>query len=132
MPPIRLVLLCATLPFALCACAGPRVAVPQAVALAPGQHADIGNGATLSYDSYSDSRCPKGVWCVWSGELVYHFTLVTPKDTEAFTVTLPGTTHISPALGGARITLDPSHVPPPPHDGSGPAQYAVTLTVSRP
>jgi hypothetical protein len=132
MPPIRLVLLCATLPFALCACAGPRATAPHTVTLAPGQHADIGDGDTLTFDSYNDSRCPKGVWCVWSGELVYHFTVVTPKARESFAVTLPNTSHVSTALGGSRIALDPARVPPPPHEGSAPAQYAVRLTVSRP
>ncbi|MGZ5200903.1 MAG: hypothetical protein ACXWC4_14120 [Telluria sp.] len=132
MKPIRLTLLCAALPLALCACAGPRAAAPQTVTLAPGEHADIGNGDTLTYDSYSDSRCPRGVWCVWSGELVYRFTVATPRASESFAVTLPNTSHVSTALAGARIALDPARVPPPPHEGSAPAQYSVTLTVSRP
>jgi hypothetical protein len=132
MTPIRPALLCAVLPLALSACAGQHAAAPRTITLAPGGHADIGNGATLAYDSYSDSRCPRGVWCVWSGELVYRFTASNGKDIEPFTVTLPNTSHVSTALGGARIVLDPARVPPPPHDGSSPAQYSVTLTVSRP
>jgi hypothetical protein len=132
MTPIRPALLCAVLPVALCACADPRPAAPQTVTLARGQHADIGQGATLAYDSYSDSRCPKGVWCVWAGELVYRFTVTTSATSESFAVVLPNTRHVSAALGGARIALDPARVPPPPHDGTVPAQYSVTLSVSRP
>jgi hypothetical protein len=132
MTPIRFALLCAALPFALCACASPHAAAPQTVMLAPGQHADIGNGDTLTYDSYSDSRCPTGVHCVWAGELVYRFTVATPKANESFTVTLPNPSHVSAALGGANIALDPARLPPAPHEGSSTAQYSVTLTVSRP
>lgn len=132
MPAIRSAVLYAALPCALCACAAPRAAAPVTVTLAPGERADIGRGATLAYDSYNDSRCPKGVWCVWSGELVYRFTVATPAASESFAITLPNTQHVSTALGGARISLDPSRVPAPPHEGTLPAQYAVTLTVSRP
>lgn len=131
MTTIRSALLCAALPFALSACAVPHAAAPVQVTLAPGERASIGQGETIIYDSYSDSRCPKGVWCVWSGELIYRFTVVTPKASESFAITLPNTRRVSSALGGARIALDPARVPPP-HEGSSPAQYAVTLTVSRP
>ncbi|MGZ5201582.1 MAG: hypothetical protein ACXWC4_17600 [Telluria sp.] len=132
MTPIRSALLCAALPFALSACAGQHAAAPRTFNLAPGERTEIGYGATLAYDSYSDSRCPKGVWCVWSGELVYRFTAANGKVVEPFTITLPNTSYVSSALGGARIALDPARVPPPPHDGSSPTQYSVTLTVSRP
>jgi hypothetical protein len=133
MTPIRSALLCAALPLALSACAGQHAAAPRTFKLAPGGHAALGDGATLAYDSYTDSRCPKGVWCVWSGELVYRFTASNGKNVEPFTITLPNTSHVSTALGGARIALDPARVPPPPpHEGSSSALYSVTLTVSAP
>jgi hypothetical protein len=132
MTKIRPALLCAALSVALCACAQPRVLAPRTVTLAPGARADIGHGATFAYDSYSDSRCPQGVLCVWAGELVYRFTVATRTTHESFAITLPNTSHVSAALGGARIALDRAHAPPSPHIGNAPAQYPVTLTVSRP
>ncbi|GAB3455661.1 hypothetical protein GCM10027321_08520 [Massilia terrae] len=131
----RFALLCAALPLLLSACAGdpPAAPAPKSVSLtlAPGQKADAGGGMTLAYDSYSDSRCPKTVWCVWAGELVYRFTLAAAKSSDTFSVTLPNTWYVSKALGGTRIAIDPASVPPPAQ-GSAAAQYILTLTVSRP
>lgn len=131
----RLALPCAILPLLLSACAAdpPAAAAAKSVTLtlAPGQNADVGGGMTLTYDSYSDSRCPKTVWCVWAGELVYRFTLASAKSSEAFSVTLPNTRHVSKALGGASIAIDQASVPPPAQ-GTAAAQYVLKLTVTRP
>lgn len=137
MTPKRFALLCAVLPSLLSACVNQPPAAPAAksmtLTLAPGQQADVGGGMTLTYDSYSDSRCPKTVWCVWSGELVYRFTLVSARSSEAFGVTLPNTSHVSQALADTRIAIDPASVPPPaPAPDSAAAQYLLKLTVSRP
>lgn len=133
----RFALLCSALPLALCACADPPPATPapksMTLTLAPGQQADVGAGMTLAYDSYSDSRCPKTVWCVWAGELVYRFTIKSAAASEAFGLTLPNTSHLSRLGGGARIEIDPASVPPPaPAPDSAAAQYLLKLTVSRP
>jgi hypothetical protein len=132
MMPLRL--LFAALPLTLCACTstgatGP--AGPQRYTLQPGQQLDLGGSATLIYDSVSDSRCPPGVHCIWAGELLYHFTLATPKATESFVLGPGKGDHVSPA-GSARLVLDMSRVPPPQQPGAALVLHPVTLTVSHP
>lgn len=131
----RFALLCTAVPLLLCACAEPPpapAAKSVSLTLAPGQKADVGAGITLAYDSYSDSRCPKTVWCIWAGELVYRFTITSAQSSESFGITLPKTSYVS-KVGGARIDIAPSSVPPPaPAPDSAAAQYLLKLTVTRP
>lgn len=134
MKPLRALL--ATLPFVLGACASPGAPSGQpaqsSYTLAPNQRIDLGGQATIAYDSFSDSRCPESMKCMWAGELTYRLTLHTPTATEQFSLGPSKPVYVSQALGGARITLDPIKVPPVPPAGVAPANYPVTLSVTRP
>jgi hypothetical protein len=135
LPPLSLLL--AALPALLSACASvPADATtapgPGSYTLRPNERATVDAGATLTFDSVSDSRCPASVKCIWAGELVYRFTLATPKATESFALGPAKPAYISEALKGARIALDPHALPATPKAGAAPQQQSVTLTVSRP
>jgi hypothetical protein len=131
----RLLMLFAALPLALCACASTGAAdgapAGGTITLAPRQQIPLQGNATLTYDSFSDSRCPPEVKCIWAGELVYRFTLVTPKASESFALGSAKPAYVSKALGGARIAIDMSRLPPAPQAGAAPQAHPVTLTVSR-
>jgi len=43
-------------------------------------------GLSLSVEKINDSRCPIGGVCVWAGEAVVEFHLITPKDKYDFTL----------------------------------------------
>jgi hypothetical protein len=133
----RLFFLLPALPALLSACAsaganGGASCAPGPYTLLPTQHVCIGGRGTLSYDSFSYSRCPPGMQCVWAGELVYRFTLATPKVTESFSLGPARPVYVSQALNGARIALDPSRLPATPQPGAVAPQQSVTLSVSRP
>jgi hypothetical protein len=133
LPPLSLLL--AALPVLLSACAGVHAGGSPpggSYTLQPAQRATIGADATLTYDSFSDSRCPPGMQCMWAGELVYRFTLATPKVTESFSLGSAKPAYVSQALNGAHIALDPHKLPAPPPPGAALRQPSVTLTVSRP
>jgi hypothetical protein len=133
LPPLSLLL--AALPALLSACASLHAGgSPSAgsYTLQPAQRATIAPGATLTYDSFSDSRCPPGVQCIWAGELVYRFRLATPKVAESFSLTPAKPVYVSQALGGTRIALDTQTLPAPPPPGAALQLPPVTLTVSRP
>jgi hypothetical protein len=116
-----------------CASAGPAHRMNQAsVHLLPQQSVELAPGATLTYDSVSDSRCPPDVKCIWAGTLAYQFSLTTPGATEAFALGPARLEYTSPALHGARIVLDDQAIPPARPSQAAPAPHAVTLKVSTP
>ncbi|MEN3275540.1 MAG: hypothetical protein V7631_1330 [Massilia sp.] len=105
---------------ALAACATPAAPRgPQAFTLAPGQRVEAAPGVTLVFDSVDDSRCPPGVRCVWTGRLVYRFSIGRAGSTvETFTLS-PGEPGATPAvLAGRRVVLDESSVPAPAAQGA--------------
>ena len=58
----------------------------------PQQSVAIGGGATVRYDAFSDSRCPKGAVCIWAGKVSYNFTLISPGGNESFALDYEGQT----------------------------------------
>jgi hypothetical protein len=127
---LRMSLLLAALPLALAACASTGANPGGSVTLAPRQQVVLQNDAKLTYDSFSDSRCPPEVKCIWAGELVYRFTLATPKVSESFALGSAKPAYVSKALGGARIAIDPALLPAAPQAGAAPQAHSVTLTIS--
>ena len=58
-----------------CAAAPPQDAVYP---LRPEQRVALGHGLVLTYDSFSDSRCPANTRCVWAGRLIFRFLIDGP------------------------------------------------------
>jgi hypothetical protein len=94
----------------LAACA-PAPIKSATYVLRPAQSVDLGRDVSLTYDSFSDSRCPPNAQCIWPGRLMFRFVLKTPGGTEEITLG-PDQPQAAPAaLQGARIALDPAAVP---------------------
>lgn len=131
---LRVLLAALTILLRACTTTGAPADVPaqSSYTLVPGMRVDIGGNATLVYDSFNDSRCPANVKCIWAGEVVYRFTLATPKVTESFSLGLHKTVYVSPALNGAKLSLNPTDIPAPPKTVGAPQQSRVVLTVARP
>lgn len=114
-PPRPLAALAATLvaaSFSLlagCAAAPPQDAVYP---LRPEQSVVLAHGLVLTYDSYSDSRCPANTRCVWAGRLIFRFLIDGPNGAEEFTLGPDQPTATPAALQGARVVLDTSAIPP--------------------
>lgn len=100
-------LLCA--PLAGCATAPPQ---DEGYTLRPHASVRLADGATLTYDSYSDSRCPADVRCVWAGRLVLRFVIDGPGGPEEFTLAPDQPVAAPRALHGAGIVLDTAAIPP--------------------
>jgi hypothetical protein len=80
--------------------------------LQPGQRVGLSGNTSLTYDSFSDSRCPANARCVWAGRLSFQFVLDGPGGREEFSLG-PDQLAASPkALRGARVALDPASIPP--------------------
>lgn len=89
---------------------------------------------TLTYDSFSDSRCPPTTPCVWAGQLLFRFVVDGPGGHEEFTLSPDRPAAVPKSLHGLRIALDAAQVPParagvnaPPRDS-----IPVTLTITSP
>jgi len=80
--------------------------------LRPEQSVVVARGTVLTYDSYSDSRCPANTRCVWAGRLIFRFLVDGPNGVEEFTLGPDQPTATPASLHGARITLDTSAIPP--------------------
>jgi hypothetical protein len=76
----------------------------QTVALAP--------GTTLTYDSFSDSRCPANTQCIWAGRLIFRFIVDGPGGREEFSLGPDQAVAAPAALHGARVALDLRTLPP--------------------
>jgi hypothetical protein len=92
-----------------CAAAPPQDAVYP---LRPEQRVALGHGLVLTYDSFSDSRCPANTRCVWAGRLIFRFLIDGPGGVEEFTLGPDQPTATPAALHGARVVLDTSAIPP--------------------
>jgi hypothetical protein len=69
---------------------GVRLLEPgRMLALAPGEHVTLPDGATLRYAGVrTDSRCPPAVQCVWAGEAEVAFQFTPPDDRRPVEVVL--------------------------------------------
>lgn len=92
-----------------CTTAPPQDAVYP---LRPEQSVTLAHGLVLTYDSYSDSRCPANARCVWAGKLIFRFLIDGPNGVEEFTLGPDQPTALPAALHGARVVLDMSSIPP--------------------
>jgi hypothetical protein len=101
--------------------------------LKPQQTLDLARGLTLTYDSFSDSRCPANVRCVWAGRLAFRFIVQSRDGSEEFTLGPDLPLAAPAALHGARVALDLGSIPPA---RVAPARtsdlMAVTLRISAP
>ena len=80
--------------------------------LQPGQRVALSGNTTLTYDSFSDSRCPANARCVWAGRLSFRFVVDGPGGKEEFALGPDQLATTPRSLQGARVTLDPSSIPP--------------------
>jgi hypothetical protein len=80
--------------------------------LQPGQRVALSGNTTLTYDSFSDSRCPANARCVWAGRLSFRFVLDGPAGKEEFALGPDQLAAMPKSLAGARVALDPSSIPP--------------------
>jgi hypothetical protein len=86
---------------------------PDAVyPLRPEQSVVLAHGLVLTYDSFSDSRCPANTRCIWAGRLIFRFVIDGPDGAEEFTLGPDQPVAMPEALHGARVTLDTSAIPP--------------------
>jgi hypothetical protein len=84
---------CAFVLYTLAGCAGMPVHAPLrdgSYPLKPTESVAIGGGASVRYEAFTDSRCPKGAQCIWAGKVSYHFVLTSPAGTEAFALDYQG------------------------------------------
>jgi hypothetical protein len=80
--------------------------------LQPGQHVALSGNTTLTYDSFSDSRCPANARCIWAGRLSFRFVLDGPDGIEEFALGPDQLAATPKSLHGARVALDPASIPP--------------------
>jgi hypothetical protein len=109
--PLSAVLRAALLAAALAGCAAPPVR-EGVYPLRPEQSVALSRELTLTYDSFSDSRCPANAQCVWAGRLIFRFLIDGPEGQEEFSLG-PDQPAAAPAtLHGARVALDQGALPP--------------------
>jgi hypothetical protein len=120
---------CAT----LAACAAPAAPRPAGTfTLERGASAEVAPGIVVTFDSVDDSRCPPGVRCVRAGKLSYRFSIRRGGDAPDTFSLSPGQPGAAPAvLGGRRIVLDDSAIPPAPAQGAS-IDYRATFTIIPP
>jgi hypothetical protein len=111
-PSRRLLITIAMVP--LLALAGCASAPPKdgTYPLMPRQSVVLARGTTLTYDSFSDSRCPPNARCIWAGRLSFQFVLEGPDGREEFSLGPDQLSAVPRALRGARVALDPGSIPP--------------------
>lgn len=80
--------------------------------LQPHQRVAVSANTTLTYDSFSDSRCPTNARCVWAGKLSFQFVLDGPEGVEEFALGPDQLAATPRTLHGARVALDPASIPP--------------------
>jgi hypothetical protein len=104
---------CLSLPVlaGLSACAGAPLK-DGTYPLQPRQRVALSGNTTLTYDSFSDSRCPANARCIWAGRLSFQFVLDGPGGREEFSLGPDQLSAAPRSLHGARVALDPASIPP--------------------
>jgi hypothetical protein len=102
--------------------------------LQPSQRVALSGNTTLTYDSFSDSRCPANARCIWAGRLSFRFVLDGPDGQEEFTLGPDQLAAMPKSLHGARVALDPGSIPPArTANATRPSDVIpVTLTITSP
>lgn len=129
--PLAAAILCMSL-LGLAGCTAPPIRDATYV-LKPSERVDLAPGVTMTYDSYSDSRCPANAKCIWAGRLEFRFIVAGPDGQEEFTLGPDAPEAVPAALRGARIALELAAVPPARISASRPAELMpVALRVTHP
>jgi hypothetical protein len=108
-PPLPIAVIIALSGLAACASAPLR---GGSYPLQPHQRVALSGDTTLTYDSFSDSRCPPNARCIWAGRLSFQFVLDGPGGAEEFSLGPDQLSATPKSLHGARVALDPSSIPP--------------------
>jgi hypothetical protein len=119
---------CAFLLYSLAGCAGTAIEQPLRSAsypLAEHQVATLSSTVSVRYDSFTDSRCPKNVMCIWAGKVSYHFTLTSKAGSESFALDYEGERFASKTLPGVGFGISFAGVRERPV-----AEHAVVLEVA--
>lgn len=117
----------------LAGCAGAPLK-DGAYPLQPNQRVALSADTTLTYDSFSDSRCPPNTRCIWAGRLRFEFVLDGPEGRESFALGPDQLAATPKSLHGARVALDPASIPPVRNShATRPGDVIpVTLTITSP
>lgn len=123
--------LCAAfLLYTLAGCAGlPTVATlaDGSYPMKPGESVTIGGGASVRYDAFADSRCPKNAQCIWAGKVSYRFILTSGAGQETFALDYEGQQVASTTVPGVHFGISFKAVSALPVE-----QHAVVLEVRAP
>ncbi len=118
---------CAFILYTLAGCAGTPIGAPLhsgSYPMKPSEAVAIGGGATVRYDSFTDSRCPKNAQCIWAGKVSYAFTLTSAAGNEAFALDYEGQRADAKTLAGLSFGISFAGVSALPVE-----QHAVVLEV---
>jgi hypothetical protein len=99
--------------------------------LQPQQTLALSKTITLRYDRVVDTRCPKGVLCVWAGKVVYHFTLAGVGGTESFALEADKPRYLSKVVKGVTIVLATTEPPDVVAPGEPQPEHPVTVSITR-
>jgi hypothetical protein len=120
--------LCASIAYSLAGCAGIATEMPLQSGGHPlAEHRSVALSPTVRvrYDSFTDSRCPKGAMCIWAGKVSYNFTLTSPAGNESFALDYEGAQYPSKTLPGVAFGISFTKVRERPV-----AEHAVVLEVT--
>jgi hypothetical protein len=95
----------------LVACVAAPV-LPGSYPLYPQQSATLARDIRITYDSFSDSRCPPNAQCIWAGRLAFRFIIDGPGGVQEITLGPDQPSAKPHILRGATIALDPAAIPP--------------------
>ncbi|MGJ7915758.1 hypothetical protein ACI48D_09815 [Massilia sp. LXY-6] len=98
--------------------------------LQPGQRVALSGNTTLTYDSFSDSRCPANARCIWAGRLSFRFVLDGPEGAEEFSLGPDQLAATPTSLHGARVALDPGSIPPARSSVATRPGYVIPVTLT--